>query len=140
MVAQSSVAENVIFCRSNPVAPDPRVEKAARVLSKVGYTITIVGWDRSGELPLIEKKDYATVVRVRIKAAYATGLANLPSLIHWELSLLGWLLFHYKEYQLIHSCDFDTILPALTMKWLFGKKVVYDIFDFYADHLRKTPT
>jgi glycosyltransferase involved in cell wall biosynthesis len=32
------------------------------------------------------------------------------------------------------------VLPALILKFLGGKKLVYDIFDFYADMLRFTPT
>ncbi len=43
------------------------------------------------------------------------------------------------EYDVIHACDFDTILPAILIKSLYGKRLVYDIFDFYADHLRATP-
>jgi glycosyltransferase involved in cell wall biosynthesis len=64
---------------------------------------------------------------------------NLPNLIRWQVGLLAWLARHRQEYDLIHACDFDTILPALLCKRLWGKKVIYDIFDFYADHLRATP-
>jgi glycosyltransferase involved in cell wall biosynthesis len=64
---------------------------------------------------------------------------NLFPLLRWQVGLLAWLIHHRAEYDLIHACDFDTILPALICKYLFGKRVVYDIFDFYADHLRATP-
>ena len=40
------------------------------------------------------------------------------------------------EFDILHACDFDTILPCLFLKLVFGKKLVYDIFDFYPDHLR----
>jgi glycosyltransferase involved in cell wall biosynthesis len=53
--------------------------------------------------------------------------------------LWRWLIQHRGEFDLIHACDFDTILPALWLKMFHGKCVVYDIFDFYADHLRATP-
>ncbi len=131
--------KSVVISRSNPVAPDPRVEKTARALSTGNWNVTIVGWDRIGNLPVVEKKKFARLVRLRIKANYGTGLSNLPMLIVWEFSLLKWLLSHRNEYRVIHSCDFDTILPSLVMKRLFGKKVIYDIFDYYADHLRRTP-
>lgn len=29
---------------------------------------------------------------------------------------------HLKEYQIIHACDFDTVLPSLVMR-ILGKKV-----------------
>jgi glycosyltransferase involved in cell wall biosynthesis len=66
-------------------------------------------------------------------------LANLPDLLRWQWSLYRWLVRHRNAYELIHACDFDTVLPALLIKFLWGKKVIYDIFDFYAAHLRATP-
>jgi len=129
----------ILFCRSNPISPDPRVEKEVRVLVKDGHQVTVLGWDRSGELPEQESCVGFKVFRLRIKAVYANGMGNLPQLLKWEFGLLRWLIVQRKEYDAIHACDFDTILPSLFAKWLFKKKVVYDIFDFYADHLRRTP-
>lgn len=129
----------VLICRSNPVAPDPRVEKIARSLSAAGYPVSILGWDRSGELPTRSQQDGVILLRLPIIAQFGSGLANLPNLLRWQVALMRWLVQHRKEYDIIHACDFDTILPALASKTLFAKKVVYDIFDFYADHLRATP-
>jgi len=42
-------APGVVITRSNPVAPDPRVEKIARALQGKGYRVSIVAWDRSGQ-------------------------------------------------------------------------------------------
>jgi len=66
-------------------------------------------------------------------------MGNFPALFRWQGALLRWLISHRREYDLIHACDFDTVLPAMICKLLFGKKIIYDIFDFYADHLRATP-
>ena len=99
----------------------------------------VVGWDRTGELPLQEDQAGLTVFRLPIRAAFGQGMGNLPQLIRWQWGLWRWLLRHRNEFDAIHACDFDTILPALWLKTFFGKKVVYDIFDFYADHLRATP-
>ncbi len=64
---------------------------------------------------------------------------NLPQLLRWQAGLFTWLARHRREYDLIHACDFDTLIPAMLCKLLWRKRVVYDIFDFYADHLRATP-
>ncbi len=66
-------------------------------------------------------------------------MQNLPALIRWQRGLWRWLKEHHDQFDLIHACDFDTVLPALCCKLRWRKKVVYDIFDFYADHLRQTP-
>ena len=129
----------VLILRSNPVAPDPRVEKAARSLSAAGYTVTVVGWDRTAQLPTEQKMPGYTVKRLAVKSGYGHGLANLVPLLRWQVRLLVALVRSRAEFDLIHACDFDTVLPALICQKLFGKKVVYDIFDFYADHLRATP-
>ncbi len=129
----------VLFCRSNPIAPDPRVEKEARALHEAGYAVSAVGWDRSAQLPPQERKDGIQIHRLPIRARFGAGLANLPALLRWQAGLFTWLIRNRQTYDLIHACDFDTILPALLVKFLFGKKVIYDIFDFYADHLRRTP-
>ncbi len=129
----------LVICRSNPIAPDPRVEKEARTLSQAGYSVTLLGWDRSAGLPRQDELDGMPMFRLPIRAEYATGMRNLPDLLRWQWGLFRWLRQHHQDYDLIHACDFDTILPALLCRRLYHKKVIYDIFDFYADHLRLTP-
>ncbi len=129
----------VLICRSNPIAPDPRVEKEARSLSKGGYSVQILGWDRTGGLPEKEELGWAQINRQSIRSGFARGLMNILPLLRWQVHLLAWLVRHRREYDIVHACDFDTILPALVCKKIFHKKVIYDIFDFYADHLRATP-
>jgi glycosyltransferase involved in cell wall biosynthesis len=129
----------ILFCRSNPIAPDPRVEKEARALVNAGYPVQVLGWDRTATLLQQEQTQGFLVQRLVIKAVGGVGLHNLPQLLRWQWGLLRWLVWHRREYDLIHACDFDTILPALLCKWFLRKSVVYDIFDFYADMLRLTP-
>lgn len=129
----------IIITRSNPIDPDPRVEKAAAALTEAGYTVNLLGWDRSAALPRRETIAGAACIRLPIRAQFGHGLGNLGPALRWQWGLAGWLVRHRREYDIVHACDFDTVLPALLGKFLFGKRVVYDIFDFYADHLRATP-
>jgi glycosyltransferase involved in cell wall biosynthesis len=109
-------------------------------LAGAGYQVIALGWDRSGMLPTSEVVDGLTITRLPIKAPFGKGIMNFPQLLRWQIHLLVWLLRHRKEYDILHACDFDTILPAFCLKNLARKKVIYDIFDFYADHLRATPS
>jgi len=129
----------VLLCRSNPVAPDPRVEKTVVTLAGAEYNISILCWDRASELPVRELVNGVPCIRLPIKAEFGTGMGNFFPVLRWQWSLLLWLVSHHKHFDILHACDFDTVLPAMIMKKLFGKKVVYDIFDFYAEHLRVTP-
>ncbi len=129
----------ILIIRSNPISPDPRVEKIGRVLLGAGYSVQAIGWDRTASLPLQETREGLPVCRLSIRAGFGKGIGNLPQLLRWQWGLWRWLIRHRREFDIIHACDFDTILPSLWLKGLHGKRVVYDIFDFYADHLRATP-
>jgi glycosyltransferase involved in cell wall biosynthesis len=130
---------NIVILRATPIAPDPRVEKIGRALRQAGYGVRALGWDRAGNLPAAESGAGFEVLRLRLKAPWGRGLANLPALVRWQAALFNWLRRERGSYQVIHACDFDTVLPALWAKRLWGKRVIYDIFDFYADMLRATP-
>jgi glycosyltransferase involved in cell wall biosynthesis len=130
---------NVLILRSNPIAPDPRVEKIARVLVDQGYKVICLGWDRTAALEVVEERAGYQIQRLMIKAKFGSGIYNLPALLRWQVGLLHWLWKHRQEYDLIHACDFDTVLPALLVCWALQRQLIYDIFDFYADHLRRTP-
>lgn len=131
--------KNILIVRSNPIAPDPRVEKIAAVLSSGGYRVHVLGWDRFGKSPVCEVREGILIQRLPIVAGFGKGIKNIGPLLRWQFALLAWLVKKRVDYDIVHACDFDTILPALLSKFLFRKKVVYDIFDFYADHLRATP-
>lgn len=130
--------KTVVFLRSNPIDPDPRVEKQARTLARAGWRVLAVGWDRSKQLPPEQNMDMFTVYRIGPKAVFGTGFRNLSRLILWELDLLKWLWRNRNRYTHIHAADLDTLLPALALKFLSGKRVVYDIFDFFSES-RKGP-
>jgi glycosyltransferase involved in cell wall biosynthesis len=129
----------IIICRANPLKPDPRVEKEARALTDMGYLVSLLGWDMNGDQPQEEDIAGFKVYRLRVKASFGRGLGNVRHQLRWQIALLGWLARHQRSYDLIHACDFDTVLPALVCRLLWKKRVIYDIFDFYADMLRATP-
>lgn len=129
----------VVMLRATHLHPDPRVEKIGRALVRAGYKVQALGWDREGSLPSEETTAGFPVRRLRLLAPWRSGLRNLPALMRFQWALTRWLGKHRAEFDLIHACDFDTLLPALWAKHRWGKRVIYDIFDFYADMLRRTP-
>jgi glycosyltransferase involved in cell wall biosynthesis len=129
----------VVICRATPANPDPRVEKIARSLVEAGWAVSVLAWDMDGSLPLEERGDGYIRRRLRVKARFGRGLINLVHQLRWQWALMWWLLKRRRDYDVIHTCDFDTVLPAVLMRRLFAKTVIYDIFDFYADMLRATP-
>ena len=129
--------KRVVLLRSNPVKPDPPVEKVALSLVNAGYRVTIVGWDRDSDYPL--KNDTmlisghrVRVVRFGIKAVFSGGLKkNLFPLIAFQMRLRSWLIRNRAKYDIIHAFDFDTGFLASRYARKYGKKFVYHILDYY---------
>jgi glycosyltransferase involved in cell wall biosynthesis len=128
----------VAIFRSNDISPDPRVEKIARTIANFSQVI-VVGWDRSAQKVPVEYRDGYELHLFSYPASFGKGIANLISLLRWQLFLLVWVMVRGRSVKVYHACDFDTVLPAFVGKLFFKTPVVYDIFDFYADHIRNTP-
>ena len=81
----------VLICRSNPVAPDPRVEKIAGALAGLGYPVQILCWDRTGQLAsgdeLEGQGERIPIHRLQIVGKFGHGLGNIPGLMRWQWGL-----------------------------------------------------
>ncbi len=139
----SRETQRVVLIRSNPVLPDPPVEKMASTLISAGYSVTVLAWDRGEQYK--QKTDIlklaagdVPIVRFGIKAGFGSGKKNLPALLKFELRLRRWLIKNKKSYDIIHAFDFDTGLVAQRCAKRFSKKLVYHILDYYcACHILK---
>jgi len=129
----------IIILRSNPVLPDPRVEKEANTLLSDGNKVKVLAWNRqvgtnNAKRGTIRLDNGVLPIRwFNIKSSFGGGLKNLFPLIVFQICLITWLFKHRKTYDVIHACDFDTVIPAWICSVLFNKKYVYDIFDYYVD-------
>jgi len=129
----------VIILRALRGYPDSRVEKEAYSLSKK-YDVTVFGWDREHEYKGY-KESYVKVfdktvryIHTGIKAPIGLGFKKLlvPELRFW-MSEYKYLKNNIDKYDIIHACDFDTAFIAAKIAKKYKKKVVYDIFDYYAE-------
>ncbi len=134
--------KKVVLLRSNPVNPDPPVEKMASALLKDGYHVTIIGWDRETDYDLrtdsLNISDHSVkVIRFGIKAQFGGGIKkNLFPLLVFQKRLRHWLSNNKSEYDIIHAFDFDTGLVASKCAKKYNKNLVYHILDYYADSHR----
>ena len=119
----------ILILRSNPCDPDPRVEKEARALSKIAE-VEIFAWDRESRSEREENLAFAKISRFKFRAPYGK-IGLIFALPFWGLRVAFKALF--ARYDILHACDFDTYFPAILAAKLRRKKVVYDIFDFYAE-------
>ena len=108
-----------------------RVEKIADSLCALGHSVSVLAWNRGDKLPERETTSFGQIRRFRIRAGYGSGIRLLPKMLWFWLVLFASLL--KERFDAVHACDFDTLPPALLAAKLKGKKLVYDIFDFYAE-------
>ena len=129
----------ICFIRSDKGYPDSRVEKEMYALSKE-HEVFLLGWNREhagGEVihekHRIHEKDFDYYL-ITEPADYGGGMKRMigPMKRFWKRAY-KWLADNHEEFDVIHVVNFDTAKPAFKAVKKFGKKVVYDIFDYYAD-------
>ena len=121
---------DILMLRSQNIVSDSRVLRYENWFQKHDISYRIVGWDR--EQSGIEREN---TIYCRIKAGFQQKSKAIIGRIKWNAWLMKYLYGSRKSYRIIHACDFDTVLPALVMQ-LFGKKVIFDIFDWFSDETR----
>jgi glycosyltransferase involved in cell wall biosynthesis len=121
----------VVFLRSkSPAGIEPRLAKEAASLARAGYEVHAVLWDRTRAYPAEEVRDGIRIHRYRLAAP--EGTPDLAS------RLPRWQWFALRKAtrlrpDIIHTVDFDTAWAARMAARLTRAKLVYDIFDFYAE-------
>lgn len=127
--------QKVVIIRSTGIKEDSRTTKLAKELAKLGYDITILGWDRKNQHNEIERWEVNdNVIELRYfkkESRYGSGIKNIFKM----LSFQKWIKNQVKKFSkdtIIHACDFDTANPIYKLcKKKY--KLIYDIFDFYSD-------
>lgn len=125
----------IVLFRSNPIDPDSRVEKEVESLTKHGFFVTLFVWDRSqGGKRIVDFKRIGefNVKRIRImaRAKYGAGLKSFFPFLKFQLSIFFWVIFHKKEFDVCHFCDFDTAMLGRIATRIARKPYVFDIFDY----------
>ena len=126
--------KSVVLIRSNPVLPDPPVEKMADTLLEMGYAVTIVAWDRNSDTDTqTVRSEHCHVVRFGAAASYGAGAKSFGALVRFQWKLWNWLRKNRGNYDIVHAFDLDTGFVACAASGLWRKKFIYHILDFYAD-------
>ena len=131
----------ILYLRANNIDYDSRVNKEVTSLLKENQ-VTLIFWDRKSDNRCSRYiSDFPTgqvlVYGLGFKATWGGGIwRNLLPFTRFNLSLARLLIRLRKEYDVIHAVDLVTFLPSLCFKFFHKKRIIYDIFDFYA-HTKK---
>lgn len=127
--------KEICMIRSNPVRPDSRVEKEALALTRAGYHVHILAWDRDESHKPIEGKIKVAGIKIPItwlgyKASFGEGFKNIVPYLKFQFNMCKWLVKNRERFSIVHACDFDTAFFSSKIAHFFKKKIVFDIFDF----------
>lgn len=118
----------IALLRSTDGNPDSRFEKYVNFLKSESIHYITICWDRSDTKTATSNNLY-----YKKSSKYGLRFRNIFGLVGFNWFIFRSLIKHRKDYKTIHAADFDTVLPAMLMKLLYGKKVIYDIYDWYID-------
>ncbi len=119
----------VVMLVTNPFKPDPRVYKEAKSLVNAGHEVIVLAWDREGKYPREETVEGIRVVRFGPKSRYGSFFDFLVKLPVFYIK--AFIFMAKKDFDAIHTHDFDTAFLGLLFKYIKGKKWVYDVHDLY---------
>lgn len=133
-MAMRGLKIDTIIIRSNHPLFEPRVIKIAMTLQEKEIPVVMVGLGRKSTSKLSSQKLTCPVHVFPMNAP--TGSLSISAFLPiWWFYVSVMVLM--KKGRILHACDFDALIPALFLKIFTRKKVIYDIFDFYADRLRE---
>ncbi len=128
----------ILFLRSGYGKPDSRLEKEILALSSQGNDINVLAWNRESdqntqEYFKIGKYDIA-YYHIGIKSELAGGFKkNFLPMIKFNIQLYKYIRNIGTNFDVVHANDFDTVIPAYLLRRKKKFRLVYDIYDYYAD-------
>ncbi len=126
------MSRKIAFLRCTTVNEDVRLRKYLGACEKEGIEYSAFTWDRLGKNNFVENE-----IPFKRYSSYGQRWKNLGNKILWQLFLCWKLLKKRTEFDAVHACDFDTMIPALLYRLFYGGFVVYDIYDCFSSSAPK---
>lgn len=127
---KSLYKNRIVMFLSNPYHPDDRVRNEAISLSKAGYEVFILAWDRDCKKPQKEVLDKVEIRRIQVQSGYEQGMKQLGRFITvWKLFFIEAKVLNP---QYIHCHDFDTFPAGILYKVIHKRvKLILDTHENY---------
>lgn len=131
--------KKIAFIHDVELEIDSRAQKEVSSLLRNGHSVLFCGWNKrkSGKNEKFKeeyRKQLVNGENICIQVKKGKGFKdNIFSLIKYEFKLFSWLYSNRKQYDYIHACNFDVAFASVLFAKIFNKKVIYDIYDDYAD-------
>lgn len=112
----------ICFVRRSTIDYDIRLKKYVQACEESKTPYIAVTWDRLLNSTPYSKHEY----QYKREAPYGGGFNFL--FLKWVFFVYGQLIKHFRSYKVIHACNLEVLMAVIPFK-LFGKKIVFDIYD-----------
>lgn len=120
---------SIVFTVTNEICYDQRMQRICSSLAANGYSVTIIGVQRSDHtgipIPPLYKTPYQQ------KLIWCFFLKGPLFYIEFNIRLL--ILLTWLSYDIACAIDLDTVLPVLAATTIKRKKRVYDAHEFFTE-------
>lgn len=121
----------VFLVQASVLDDSPRLIKEVDLLEQNGYSITLLGWDRTGKTLLMPRKMSCSLSEITLRTKAPQGIRVLPFLLAWWFFELLWLI--RADFDCVHAINFDSIIPAVIAGRLKNKPIIYEVLDTQTD-------
>lgn len=124
----------IYIIRNDEFEKNASMQRIYYGIKSTGKNCAVVSRDRTSKGKLkVEYKNNDILYTIRIKAKYGKRLFRIFNLIKYQIALFFFLIRNRKRITTIHSFDLDTGYVVKLFSFLYRRKYVYHIADFYPD-------
>lgn len=116
----------ICFINRSSVDYDVRMRKYVQSCIETNTPYCVIAWDRLRSCSKLYPNEY----QYKAYAPYGYGFKNILPLMGWVFYLLFMLIKLSRKYKIIHVCNMENCILVMPLR-LFGKKIVFDIYDSY---------
>jgi glycosyltransferase involved in cell wall biosynthesis len=118
---------DIAILRTNSAVNEARITRQYISLTKAGFKVVILAWDREqGQASITKNK---RIKQLRIKAPIDSPLLVFFFFPYW---LWVTMQLFIEKPSVVHACDFDTMPVAVLAKMVRPRTtLVYDCFEYY---------
>ena len=116
--------KRIIFTVTNDLSYDQRMQRISRTLVEAGYKVKLVGFKKSGSIPLKEE----TFEQKRFNMLFKKGKLFY---LAYNFRLFWYLLF--QKVDILVGIDLDTIISHVVVGKLRRKTIGYDAHEYFTE-------
>ena len=129
--------KKILMLLQSEFPPDIRLEKEIRSLNEAGYKVSLLC--NQYEKDLSPQFVYCKIIRIKafFQNKKLNKILNFPFFLNPRFILYSFKAYFITKPDYIHAHDLPIVPLALILKFLFRKKVIFDMHENYPQALRE---